>query len=202
MPTRSLDYLNPGFRHRLLLIPSVAARIYSKIILVAVSCGRKGLAGTDLRRSADLEAASHVELREREGAGIAPGPFVYRRAVSLALPGAALLRALRADHDELREVVATHAEADSARTVRARGAVRRAALAAQAKVTSVAVPVDLAGGVSRSGFYAWQARPPAKRTQSDQRLAVEIAAVHAESRRRYGSPRVHAELRDRSQRGA
>ena len=51
-------------------------------------------------------------------------------------------------------------------------------------------------------FYAWQARPPAKRTQSDQRLAVEIAAVHAESRRRYGSPRVHAELRDRGQRGA
>jgi putative transposase len=55
-------------------------------------------------------------------------------------------------------------------------------------------------GVSRSGFYAWQARPPAPRTQSDQRLAVEIAAVHAESRRRYGSPRVHAELRDRGRR--
>lgn len=55
-------------------------------------------------------------------------------------------------------------------------------------------------GVSRSGFYAWQARPPAPRTQADQRLAVEIAAVHAESRRRYGSPRVHAELRDRGQR--
>jgi putative transposase len=55
-------------------------------------------------------------------------------------------------------------------------------------------------GVSRSGFYAWQERPPAKRTQTDQRLAVEIAAVHAESRRRYGSPRVHAELRDRGQR--
>ena len=55
-------------------------------------------------------------------------------------------------------------------------------------------------GVSRSGFYAWQTRPPATRTQVDQRLAVEVAAVHAESRRRYGSPRVHAELRDRGQR--
>src|SRR5207249_3314222 len=97
---------------RLLLIPSVAARTIRRYILVAVSCGRKGLAGTDLRRSADLEAASHVELREREGAGIAPGPFVYRRAVSRALPDAALLRALRADDAELREVVATHEEAE------------------------------------------------------------------------------------------
>ena len=54
-------------------------------------------------------------------------------------------------------------------------------------------------GVSRSGFYAWQTRPPATRAHVDQRLAVEIAAVHAESRRRYGSPRVHAELRARGQ---
>src|SRR5439155_9184810 len=67
-----------------------------------------------------------------------------RRAPPLALPDAASLRALRADDAE-PEVVATHAEADSARTVRARGAVRRAALPAQAEVTGVAVPVDLAG---------------------------------------------------------
>jgi len=51
--------------------------------------------------------------------------------------------------------------------------------------------------VSRAGFYAWQARPPAGRVQADERLAVEIAAIHAESRQRYGSPRIHAELRDR-----
>lgn len=51
--------------------------------------------------------------------------------------------------------------------------------------------------VSRAGFYAWQARPPAPRTQADARLGVEVAAIHAESRQRYGSPRVHAELRAR-----
>jgi len=51
--------------------------------------------------------------------------------------------------------------------------------------------------VSRAGFYAWHTRPPARRTQQDQRLGVEIQAIHAESRQRYGSPRVHAELRER-----
>jgi putative transposase len=51
--------------------------------------------------------------------------------------------------------------------------------------------------VSRAGFYAWHTRPAAPRTQQDQRLGVEIQAIHAECRQRYGSPRVHAELRDR-----
>lgn len=51
--------------------------------------------------------------------------------------------------------------------------------------------------VSRAGFYAWQARPPAPRVQGDARLGVAIAAIHAESRQRYGSPRIHAELRGR-----
>ncbi len=49
-------------------------------------------------------------------------------------------------------------------------------------------------GVTRSGFYAWCARPVAARTHADQRLAVEVAAIHATSKRRYGSPRVHREL--------
>ena len=48
--------------------------------------------------------------------------------------------------------------------------------------------------VSRAGFYAWQRRPPAPRTRVDERLGLEIATIHAESRRRYGSPRIHAEL--------
>ena len=51
--------------------------------------------------------------------------------------------------------------------------------------------------VSRAGFYAWQARPPAPRAREDERLGLEIAAIHVESRHRYGSPRIHAELADR-----
>ena len=58
-------------------------------------------------------------------------------------------------------------------------------------------PVDLLCsvlGVSRAGFYATQGRPVAARRQEDQQLAVHVAAAHAASRRRYGSPRVHREL--------
>lgn len=51
--------------------------------------------------------------------------------------------------------------------------------------------------VSRAGFYAWQGRAPAARTRADERLGLEIAAIHAESRRCYGSPRIHAELIER-----
>jgi len=54
--------------------------------------------------------------------------------------------------------------------------------------------------VSRAGFYAWAHRPPAPRQRGDRRLAVEIAAIYAESRRCYGSPRVHAELQARGHR--
>ena len=50
-------------------------------------------------------------------------------------------------------------------------------------------------GVSRSGFYAWKQRPPSARSKRRARLAVEIAAVHKKSKRRYGSPRVCRALR-------
>lgn len=56
--------------------------------------------------------------------------------------------------------------------------------------------------VSRSGYYAWCQRPAAAHTLKDQSLALEVAAIHAESRGRYGSPRVHAELRERGRRTA
>ena len=55
-------------------------------------------------------------------------------------------------------------------------------------------------GVSRAGFYAWHTRAPSAHTRGDERLGLEVAAIHAESRQRYGSPRVHAELGDRGHR--
>jgi len=54
-------------------------------------------------------------------------------------------------------------------------------------------------GVSRAGFYAAQRRPEPARVTADARLTVQIAAIHRASRRCYGSPRVHAELRARGQ---
>ena len=50
-------------------------------------------------------------------------------------------------------------------------------------------------GVSRSGFYAAQTRPPSVRARQDQRLLLDIRRIHRVSKQRYGSPRVYAELR-------
>ena len=49
--------------------------------------------------------------------------------------------------------------------------------------------------VSRSGYYAWRGRPLSERALANVRLLVEIRAVHVKSRRTFGSPRVHRELR-------
>ena len=49
--------------------------------------------------------------------------------------------------------------------------------------------------VSRSGFHAWAKRPDSARDVANRQLAVNITAVHRESRGTYGSPRVTAELR-------
>ena len=49
--------------------------------------------------------------------------------------------------------------------------------------------------VSRAGFHAWVKRPPSRRDVANRQLAVQVAAIHRESRCTYGSPRVTAELR-------
>ena len=48
--------------------------------------------------------------------------------------------------------------------------------------------------VSASGYYAWRSRPESARARSNRALVDDIRRVHADSRRRYGSPRVHATL--------
>ena len=55
-------------------------------------------------------------------------------------------------------------------------------------------------GVSRGGYYAWAGRAESARAADDRALAIEIRAAHEASRGRYGSPRVHAELRARGRR--
>jgi putative transposase len=47
--------------------------------------------------------------------------------------------------------------------------------------------------VSRPGYYAWRRRPESRRVREDRRLSVLVRATHEESRRNYGSPRVHGE---------
>jgi transposase InsO family protein len=48
--------------------------------------------------------------------------------------------------------------------------------------------------VSPAGYYAWRQRPRSAREQRRDALLVEVRAVHAAVKARYGSPRIHAEL--------
>ena len=49
--------------------------------------------------------------------------------------------------------------------------------------------------VSRSGYYAWRSRPRSGQKTRREELARKIQAVHQESRRVYGSPRVFKALK-------
>jgi putative transposase len=49
--------------------------------------------------------------------------------------------------------------------------------------------------VSPSGYYASLERPPSQRARRDEELAKKVAAAHYASKKRYGSPRVHADLK-------
>jgi transposase InsO family protein len=46
-----------------------------------------------------------------------------------------------------------------------------------------------------SGYYAWRSRPPSQHQQTDAVLLTEIRAVYLAGRGLYGSPRIHAALR-------
>jgi transposase InsO family protein len=50
--------------------------------------------------------------------------------------------------------------------------------------------------VSRSAFYDWQQHRPCARQLADDELFAKIDEIHAASRRTYGWPRVHRQLRD------
>ncbi len=49
--------------------------------------------------------------------------------------------------------------------------------------------------VTRSGFYAWLRRPESTHTRRDRQLRVLVHASFDASRQRYGSPRIHEDLR-------
>jgi putative transposase len=48
--------------------------------------------------------------------------------------------------------------------------------------------------VRRSGYYAWRRREPSRRARENAALSEAIREIFEDSRRTYGSPRVHAEL--------
>ena len=50
--------------------------------------------------------------------------------------------------------------------------------------------------VSRSGYYQWCKRDESPRKKQDQKLKEKIIAIFLKHKKRYGSPRIHDELRD------
>ena len=51
-------------------------------------------------------------------------------------------------------------------------------------------------GVSRSGFHAWEQRPPSARALADAALTERIRGMYARSRDSYGARRIYLDLRD------
>ena len=50
-------------------------------------------------------------------------------------------------------------------------------------------------GVSPAGYYAWRSRPESRRSAANRDLVDDIERVHRDTRGRYGSPRIHVELK-------
>ncbi|GHO98727.1 transposase [Reticulibacter mediterranei] len=55
-------------------------------------------------------------------------------------------------------------------------------------------------GISESGFYAWRKRSTCQRQREDAQLIQEVWQVFVTHRGRYGSPRIHVELKDQGRR--
>ena len=55
-------------------------------------------------------------------------------------------------------------------------------------------------GVSPSGYYAWRSREKSLRRRRDEALTLRIEQIHTDSRKTYGSPRIHAELQENGER--
>jgi putative transposase len=51
--------------------------------------------------------------------------------------------------------------------------------------------------VSPAGYYAWRSRPESQRSAANRELVDDIKQVHRDVCGRYGSPRIHRELKDR-----
>lgn len=56
--------------------------------------------------------------------------------------------------------------------------------------------------VSRSGYYQWKMRPPSKRHQTREALAVEVERVFEDEKARIGSPRIAKRLKNEGHRAS
>ena len=72
--------------------------------------------------------------------------------------------------------------------------MKYAVIAAHVRLFSVAFMCRVLG-IAPSGYYAWLKNSPSKKAMRDDVLLTHVRAAFKASRRRYGSPRVHADLR-------
>ena len=72
--------------------------------------------------------------------------------------------------------------------------MKYAVIAAHVRLFSVVLMCRVLG-IAPSGYYAWLQRSPSKKATQDSVLLTHVRASFRASRRRYGSPRVHADLR-------
>ena len=54
--------------------------------------------------------------------------------------------------------------------------------------------------VTRSGYYAWRARPESARAVEDRQLAEQVKTIHSQKKQRYGAIRIRQELCNLGQR--
>src|SRR3981189_1558913 len=57
-------------------------------------------------------------------------------------------------------------------------------------------------GVSPAGYYAWRSREESRRSAANRDLVDDIKRVHRDTSGRYGSPRIHAELKAQGRGGS
>jgi putative transposase len=57
-------------------------------------------------------------------------------------------------------------------------------------------------GVSPAGYYAWRPRPESPRSVANREVVDDIKRVHRDTHGRYGSPRVHVELKAKGPKGS
>lgn len=72
--------------------------------------------------------------------------------------------------------------------------MKYAVIVAHVRLFSVAFMCRVLG-IAPSGYYAWLKSSPSKKAMRDDVLLTHVRAAFKASRRRYGSPRVHADLR-------
>lgn len=53
--------------------------------------------------------------------------------------------------------------------------------------------------VSRTGYRQWRMRSPSARALANQALDAQVAAIHRDSRRSYGRPRIVQQLRQQGE---